>query len=160
MHSSMPHIRTALLGLAPIALAAGVLVAGPATAQGTGLDDYTPIDASRYLVSDPALKGSAFFTTPDGRHCAIYWNNGPAGCDAVPIDAPAGSDQIRTGQFESAHFVNADEPTFTHPEAAVLPEGHKITLGGTSCGVGYQGTVSCAAGPHGFTLAATYSALH
>lgn len=107
----------------------------------------------------PEHAGTVFFTTPDGRHCAIYWNNGPSGCDAVPIDAPEGTNQVRVGIVEAAHIVAAEEPTFTHPDAQVLPEGHRITLENTTCGVGYQGTVSCEVGEHGFVLAATYSVL-
>ncbi|MFX0580887.1 hypothetical protein [Nocardia nepalensis] len=41
----------------------------------------------------------------------------------------------------------------------MLSEGQKVSLGGTTCGVGYQGTVTCAAGDHGFTVAATYGVL-
>ncbi len=148
-------IRSALVA-SGAALAVGFLAGGTATAQ-SGIGDYTPVDPFEYQVAE--YPGSVFFTTPDGRHCAIYWNNGPAGCDAVPIDAPAGTDQLRVGILEAAHFVDADRPGFTHPAAKVLPEGHRITLENTTCGIGYQGTVSCEAGEHGFTLSATYSVL-
>ncbi|WP_063054600.1 hypothetical protein [Nocardia salmonicida] len=151
-------IRSALTIISGAALAVGFLTGGQAAAQ-SGLGDYTPVDPVEYQVSDPEYAGSVFFTTPDGRHCAIYWNNGPAGCDAVPIDAPAGTDQLRVGILEAAHFVDADSPIFTHPAAKVLPEGHRITRENTTCGVGYQGTVSCEVGEHGFTLSATYSVL-
>ncbi|WP_336087086.1 hypothetical protein [Nocardia sp. SSK8] len=148
--------RSMLAALSGLALA--LIAAGPATAQ-SELDDYTPLDPVDFQVPGPEHAGSVFFTTPDGRHCAIYWNNGPAGCDAVPIDAPEGSNQLRVGIVEPAHFVTAEEPGFTHPDARVLPEGHRITLENTTCGVGYQGTVSCEVGEHGFVLAATYSVL-
>ncbi|MFE3542478.1 hypothetical protein ACFXK0_05845 [Nocardia sp. NPDC059177] len=145
--------------LAAVALTAGLFAAAaPAGAQ-SGLDDYTPLDPVGFQVPGPEYAGTVFFTTPDGRHCAIYWNNGPAGCDAVPIDAPAGTNQLRVGIVEPAHFVTSERPTFTHPDALVLPEGHKITLENTTCGVGYQGTVSCEVGEHGFVLSATYSVL-
>ncbi|MFF2087913.1 hypothetical protein ACFVVM_29385 [Nocardia sp. NPDC058176] len=151
--------RSALAVMSGAALVAGILAAGPAAAQ-SELDDYTPVDPNEYLVPGPEYAGSVFFTTPDGRNCAIYWNNGPAGCDAVPIDAPEGTNQLRVGILEAAHFVQSEEPTFTHPDALVLPEGHRITRENTTCGVGYQGTVTCEVGEHGFTLAATYAVLY
>ncbi|MEV6361856.1 hypothetical protein [Nocardia asteroides] len=153
----MSYRSSAALAGAALTVAA-LTGAGPATAQ-SGMADYTPVDPAEYQVDGPEYAGSVFFTTPDGRHCAIYWNNGPAGCDAVSMDAPAGTDQLRVGIVEAARFVDADRPTFTHPDAKVLPEGHRITRENTTCGVGYQGTVSCEAGEHGFTLSAVYSIL-
>lgn len=155
-------IRSKLLASLLLPLAAGLAVgtAGPAAAQ-SGLDDYQPVDFTRYQVPD--YPGNVYFTTPDGRSCAILYNSGPAGCDAVSMDAPAGTNQLRTSVIEPAHFLAAEEQTFTHPAAQPLPEGHRISLQGTTCGVGYQGTVTCEIGAdnvHGFTLAATYSVLH
>lgn len=152
--------RTHLLAL-PVLAAALAITAGPAAAQTGDLDQWTPVDYRDYLATDAEHNGALFFETPDGRSCGFHWNSGPAGCDAVPIDAPPGTNQIRSSTIEPAHFVTADHPTFTHPDGArVLPEGHKITFAGTTCGVGYQGTVDCETGDHGFVLAATYSVLH
>ncbi|WP_280305770.1 hypothetical protein [Nocardia neocaledoniensis] len=148
--------RSMLAALSGVAVT--LAAAGTAHAQ-SGLWDYTPVDRADYVVSEP-YGGNVFFRTPDGRHCAIYWNNGPTGCDAVPIDAPEWADQLRVGTLEAAHFVDSERPTFTHPEAKVLPEGHRVTSGNATCGVGYQGTVTCEVGEHGFTLAATYSVLY
>lgn len=145
------------LAIAPLAVAAVVATAGPAAADGLG--DLTPIEDSGYLVDDAHYKGTVFFRTPDGRNCGFY-SNGPAGCDAVPMDAPPGTNQVRSSTTETAHYLTA-EATFTYPGGAkVLPEGHRVTLGGTTCGIGYQGTVTCETGPHGFTIAATYGVLH
>ena len=150
----------ALSTIAPLAAATLVFAAGPAAADPSGLDQLTPVDDTGYLVDDPNYKGTVFFRTPDGRECGFYLN-GPAGCDAVPIDAPQGTNQVRSSTLEPAHFLTADQPTFTYPGGAqVLPEGHKVSLGGTTCGIGYQGTVTCETGPHGFTIAATYGVLH
>ncbi|MGY0503130.1 hypothetical protein ACWZHB_31990 [Nocardia sp. FBN12] len=151
-------LRSTLTVASGAALTAGFLAGGTAAAQ-SGIGDYTPVDPFDYHLPDYENPGSVFFTTPDGRHCAIYWNNGPAGCDAVSLDAPAGTDQLRVAILEAAHFVDADRPGFTHPAAKVLPEGHRVTSGNTTCGVGYQGTVSCEVGAHGFTLSAVYSVL-
>lgn len=150
-------VRAAVVSVMPIAT--GLLMTAPVHAQPGEMDGYTSVDRSEYQIRESQFAGTVFFATPDGRHCAIFWNHGPAGCDAVPIDAPPGTNQLRTSSVEAAHFVTSDIPTFTHPEAKVLPEGHRITLENTTCGVGFQGTVSCEVGEHGFTLAATYSVL-
>ncbi|MEU1983120.1 hypothetical protein [Nocardia sp. NPDC019395] len=143
-----------------VAVAAAVISGGgTAAAQSDDLNSYTPVDPASYHDPDPRYGESVFFTAPDGRHCGILWMGGPAGCDAVPIDAPPRTTQLRTAIEEPAHFVAAEAPTFTLPGAQVLPEGHRITVENTTCGVGFQGTVSCAAGAHGFTLATTYSVL-
>ena len=42
----------------------------------------------------------------------------------------------------------------------VLPEGYRLENWGASCGVGYQGTVTCMTyGQHGFTISALYGEL-
>ncbi|GAB2635481.1 hypothetical protein [Nocardia goodfellowii] len=152
--------RSAFIACSVAALATGLCAtAAPAAADGD-LDNYVPVNPADYLVADPAYKGTVFFTTPDGRHCAIYWNNGYTGCDAVSLDAPAGTNQLRVARWEAANFLNSPEQTFTHPEAKVLPEGHKITHDQTTCGIGYQGTVNCEVVDHGFVLSAVYSVLH
>ncbi|WP_040793698.1 hypothetical protein [Nocardia paucivorans] len=151
--------RSHIVALVPVVLGALLSTAPVAHAQPDDLDGYTPVETADYQVPGPQYGGTVFFTTPDGRHCAIYWNNGPAGCDAVSIDAPEGTNQIRTAIDEPAHFLTSETPTFTHPEAKLLPEGHRLSLENTTCGVGFQGTVSCAVADHGFTLAATYSVL-
>ncbi|MFC9896287.1 hypothetical protein ACFVMC_21575 [Nocardia sp. NPDC127579] len=151
--------RSTLLACSFAAAAAGVCItAAPAAAD--GIDDYTPVNSADYLLSDPDRPGTAFFKTPDNRYCAIYWNTGYVGCDAVSMDAPPGTNQLRAATWEAAGFRFSDQPNFTHPDARVLPEGHRLTWDSATCGVGYQGTVTCAAGPHGFTLSAVYSVLH
>ncbi|MEV6334730.1 hypothetical protein AB0M12_08425 [Nocardia vinacea] len=150
----------ALSTLVPLAIAAVATAAGPAAADPNGLDQLTPVDETGYLVDDPHYRGAVFFQSPDGRNCGFFLN-GPAGCDAVPIDAPPGTNQVRSSTVEAAHFVTADQTTFTYPGGAqVLPEGQKVAVGGTTCGIGYQGTVTCETGAHGFTIAATYGVLH
>ncbi|MEV5832085.1 hypothetical protein [Nocardia sp. NPDC052112] len=150
----------ALSPLASLAIAAVVATAGPAAAAPNGLDQLTPVDEAGYLVDDPQYKGAVFFRSPDGRSCGFFLN-GPAGCDAVPIDAPPDTNQVRSSTVAPARYLTADQPTFTYAGGAqVLPEGHKISVGGTTCGIGYQGTVTCETGSHGFTIAATYGVLH
>ncbi|WP_328393986.1 hypothetical protein [Nocardia sp. NBC_00416] len=153
--------RARLFAVPTIALlspGAVALAAGPATAD--DLDEWTPVDNAEYLVRTPDHDATVFFRTPDGRNCAIYLD-GLSGCDAVPIDAPAGTNQVRVSGTEPAHYVASETPTFTYSgEAKVLPEGHKVALEYTTCGVGFQGTVTCEILEHGFTIAATYGVLH
>ncbi|AWT54105.1 hypothetical protein [Mycolicibacterium smegmatis] len=101
-----------------------------------------------------------FFKTPDGRHCGIGPNGGPIGCDAVPADAPPGTNQtvVEYGGTPAVYRFS-ENPTFTR-DVDVLPEGHRLTNWGATCGVGYQGTVTCRGyGGHGFVLAANYGVL-
>jgi hypothetical protein len=54
--------------------------------------------------------------------------------------------------------VASDTATFTR-DVDVLLGGHRIDNGNASCSVGYQGTVSCTIGEHGFTIASLYGEL-
>ncbi|QRY44066.1 hypothetical protein JVX93_26770 [Mycolicibacterium boenickei] len=116
------------------------------------IDSY-PIAEGHY--SSPTDFYGVFFRTPDGRHCGIGPNGGPVGCDAVPIDAPAGSNQIFVNSGRPASYRHSDTASFTR-DVDVLPEGHRLENWGASCGVGYQGTVTCKTyGEHGFILSST-----
>ncbi|MFJ1456525.1 hypothetical protein [Nocardia sp. N2S4-5] len=153
--------RSFLFAVPVVTLLAAVagLATGRAVAE-SDLDRLTPVDIGEYRT-DSTEFGGVFFRTPDGRACAIHGDNGPAGCDAVPMDAPEGTNQVRVTSTEVARYVVSAAPIFTSPGGAkVLPEGHRLTLENTTCGVGFQGTVSCEAGAHGFTIAATYGVLH
>ncbi|MGW0002596.1 hypothetical protein [Nocardia grenadensis] len=156
----MPN-RARLFAISTIALLTTATVAstaGPADAE--VLDELTAVDNSEYLVRSADHDATVFFRTPDGRHCAIYLD-GLSGCDAVPADAPAGTNQVRVSGDEMARYVTSDSPTFTYPGGAkVLPEGRKTSLGYTTCGVGFQGTVTCEILEHGFTIAGNYGVLH
>ncbi|MFD4366894.1 hypothetical protein [Rhodococcus sp. NPDC058521] len=149
----------AVIGGATLAasLASGVAGAQP---PDTGLDAYTPVDWTEYLVDDMNYYGSVFFQIPDGRMCGMYTNSGHVGCDAVPIDAPEGTNQVRAAVFEPGNYRYAEAPGFTVPGGQkVLPEGHKITLQNNTCGVGYQGAVACESSEHGFVIASTYGVI-
>jgi hypothetical protein len=100
-----------------------------------------------------------YFKTPDGRSCGIGPNGGPVGCDAVPIDAPTGTNQTVVNSWGPAEYRHSDTPSFTR-DVDVLPEGHRLENWGASCGVGYQGTVTCKTyGQHGFLISAVYGFL-
>ncbi|MGW1737789.1 hypothetical protein ACWCPQ_03165 [Nocardia sp. NPDC001965] len=77
------------------------------------------------------------------------------------MDAPPGTNQVRVTGEVPAHYSASVTATFTYSgETHVLPEGHKVSLGYATCGVGLQGTVTCEILDHGFTIAATYGVLH
>ncbi|GAB2708703.1 hypothetical protein GCM10027089_35040 [Nocardia thraciensis] len=145
------------------AVSALFMTGAPAAAQSDDLGRYTPVDPAEYQIPGSPGRGEVWFRTPDGRFCSIALNSGGAGCDAVPIDAPSGANATRvSGTGSAAEYVTSDQPRHTQPEAKVLPEGHKIEWDVTTCGVGFQGTVTCEVrgGQHGFTIAATYGVLH
>lgn len=125
----------------------------------TGADDIDSYPLAEGNYSSPTDFYGVFFRTPDGRHCGIGPNGGPVGCDAVPIDAPAGTNQTVVNSGGPASYRRSDTASFTR-DVDVLPEGHRLENWGASCGVGYQGTVTCKTyGEHGFILSSTYGVL-
>lgn len=155
-----------------ILAAAGVLGVGLTLVGGLAAAPFAlaePPPGADAIDSYPIAEGNftsptdfyhVFFKTPDGRHCGIGPNGGPIGCDAVPTDAPPGTNQtvVQYGGTP-AQYRYSETPTFTR-DVDVLPEGHKLTNWGASCGVGHQGTVTCRGyGGHGFVLAANYGVL-
>ena len=54
---------------------------------------------------------------------------------------------------------DSDTLTFTR-DVDVLPEGHQLRNGDAFCLVGYQGSVSCATGEHGFTNYSVFGMTH
>lgn len=135
---------------------AGVAHAEPPPGADAG-DDF-PLATGRY--SSPSDFYWVFFKTPDGRTCGIGPNGGPIGCDAVPMDAPAGANQtvIEAGGVPAA-YRHTDVASFTR-NVDVLPEGYRLENWGSSCAVGYQGTVTCKGyGHHGFIVSSVYGVL-
>ena len=102
--------------------------------------------------------------------------DGTIGCDHVPgnpfdnPDAyrcgglrcplpPPGTNPTVAGPKQPAEYVYSETPTFTRDGVGDLPEGHRLVNGDAWCSVGYQGSVSCASGDNGFTLAGWGGAL-
>ncbi len=152
----MPY-RIALFAAAGLlTLAAAPQAAAEPPAGADDIDSY-PIAQGHF--SSPTDFYGVFFKTPDGRHCGIGPNGGPVGCDAVPIDAPQGTNQTVVTSGVPATYRQSDTESFTR-DVDVLPEGHRLENWGASCGVGYQGTVTCKTyGQHGFILSSTYGVL-
>lgn len=153
-------VATGVLALG-VTLAGGISRAPSAVAEpppGADVIDSYPIAEGNF--TSPTDFYHVFFQTPDGRHCGIGPNGGPIGCDAVPLNAPPGTNQtvVQYGGTPAVYRFS-ENPSFTR-DVDVLPEGHRLTNWGASCGVGYQGTVTCLGyGGHGFILAAGYGVL-
>lgn len=121
------------------------------------IDGY-PIAEGRY--SSPTDYYGMFFRTPDGRFCGIRPNRGPVGCDAVPGDAPAGTNQTFVESDAPAAYRHSGTPSFTRENVDVLPVGQRLENWGASCGIGEQGAVICkTSGPHGFSFDAVSGVL-
>lgn len=116
-----------------------------------GVDKY-PLGEGHYVLeSDP---GWIHFRTAAGTSCGIGPVGRIVGCDAVPSDAPPGTNQtVIEGSNRPAVYRKSDTPTFTRA-VDVLPEGHRLTNGATRCAVGPEDTVTCetVGGAHGFAV--------
>lgn len=100
-----------------------------------------------------------YFKTPDGRSCGLSANSGPIGCDAVPADAPPGTNQTYASGATAAEYRHSSTPTFTK-DVPVLPAGQRLQTLGATCAVDEQGAVHChTAGNHGFILSTDHGVL-
>lgn len=143
------------VGLSGMAISAATAVAAHADDTAPPADDLSsfPLASGNYFGSGSSY-GWVFFTTPDGRSCGIAPNGGPIGCDAVPLDAPPGTNQTVADAADPAHYIYAETPIFT-PGSPVLPAGQRVQTMGGVCAVDLQGAVHCATqGNHGFILSA------
>ena len=145
----------AVVGLSGMAISGATTVGAHADDTAPPADDLSsfPLASGNYFGSGSSY-GWVFFTTPDGRSCGIAPNGGPIGCDAVPLDAPPGTNQTVADAADPAHYLYAETPIFT-PGAPVLPAGQRVQTMGGVCAVDLQGAVHCATqGNHGFILSA------
>jgi hypothetical protein len=159
-------------------LAAGALcVAAVGVASPAAADDYPVADGNYTTASDP---GWIFFLSPrgyggqrDGQPvdqfgCGIG-PDGTVGCDVVPNPAqignepptvvPPGADQTVATPWQPAEYRHSGALTFSR-DVDVLPEGYQLRNGDSFCLVGYQGSVSCTAGEHGFTNYSVFGLTH
>jgi|ERR1700730_15152025 len=132
------------------------LVAAADPPPGVDIVDTYPLAQGNYTTADDL--GWIYFQTPDGRACGIGPLGRPVGCDAVPYDAPSGTNQTVVNSWGPADYVHSDTPTFTR-DVDTLPEGRRLQNWLAGCAVGYQGTVDCKTGEHGFVLSAVYGVL-
>jgi hypothetical protein len=150
------HRIAIAVGSAAYLLAAAPVAAADPPPDADEMATY-PVAQGSYTTSSDFCW--VYFKTPDGRSCGIGPNGGPVGCDAVPLDAPAQTNQTIVNSWGPAVYRGSNTATFTR-DVDVLPEGYRLENWGASCGVGHQGTVTCTTyGAHGFTISAVYGAL-
>lgn len=151
-----------MMGLCVLAMTA-VPVAAAEPPPGIDVIDTYPVAQGHYSTDLHDFYW-IFFKTPDGRACGIAPNGGSVGCDAVPADAPQGTNQTVVSSWAPASYQHADTATFTR-DVDVLPEGQRLQNQGSSCAVGsqdtgYPGSVICKSPDgHGFVLANTHGIL-
>lgn len=154
----MRHHLTAIVVLGLLMLGSVPSAAADPPPGADDIDAY-PQAQGRFTANGPDDFYWVYFRTPDGRHCGIGPNGGPVGCDAVPADAPPGTNQTVVNSWGPAGYQHSDVTRFTR-DVDVLPEGQRLENWGASCGVGYQGTVTCKTyGDHGFVLSGAYGVL-
>ncbi|KUH94297.1 hypothetical protein AU189_04120 [Mycolicibacterium acapulense] len=147
-----------LIAVLALALAAGAVARAEAPPGADAIDDY-PV-AQGFYRPGPPPNYHVFFKTPDGLSCGIGPNGGPIGCDGVPLGAPPGTNQTFLISGGPAEYRHSPTPTFTREGVDVLPAGYRLENWGASCGVGYQGTVTCKTyGDHGFTISSVCGVL-
>ena len=146
------------------AVAAGMagLVLAPAPAAGAQPapdDDIRTYPIAQGNYTTPTDFYFVFFKTADGRSCGIGPNGGPVGCDAVPVDAPPGTNQTVVNSWAAAGYLHSDNTTFTR-DVDVLPAGHRLENWGATCAVDDQGAVHCETyNNHGFMLSSAHGEL-
>jgi hypothetical protein len=154
-----------MMTLRRLAVLAGVAVAALAAVPPAVADPPSDADESdAYPIAQGNFTTTTdfyaiFFKTPDGRSCGIWPNGGPIGCDAVPADAPAGTNQTFVFPGVVADYRHSDTPSFTR-DVDVLPEGFRLETWGAGCGVGPQETVTCKTyGQHRFVISRDHGVL-
>ena len=120
-------MRRAVFG---IIAACGLTLVGAPTATADpppGVDAIRtyPLARGIYSSPDPGDFYKVFFKTPDGRFCGISPNGGDTGCDAVPIDAPGGTNETVAASSQPGQYQHSDTARFTRV-VDVLPEGHRL----------------------------------
>lgn len=144
-------MATALAGVGVI-VAFGAPHAGAEPPPGSHSEDIRdyPLAQGNYSTSTDFYQ--VYFRTPDGRSCGIGPNGGPVGCDAVPSDAPPGTNQTVVNSWGPAEYRHSDTASFTR-DVDVLPEGYRLQNWGASCAVEEGGAVRCETyGDHGFFI--------
>lgn len=151
-----PSRFAGLAGFAAFAVAVAPVAAALPPPGGDELDTY-PIAQGRYTTVTDFYW--VYFRTEDGRACGIGPNGGPVGCDAVPLDAPDGTDQTVVNSWGPAEYRDSTTASFTR-DVDVLPEGFRLENWGASCGVGPAGVVTCTTyGAHGFEITRDHGVL-
>lgn len=151
MRNLLPMLTAGALAL----VTAAVVHAEPPEAG--EIDNYPLATAGHYSSANDYAW--VFFRTPDGWSCGIGPNGGPIGCDAVPADAPANTNQtVVTVSGVPAVYRHVDSASFSRT-VDVLPDGYRLENWGSACAV-HQGAVTCKSyGYHGFTISSARGSL-
>ena len=81
------------------------------------------------------------------------------GCEAVPDDAPLGTNQTIVNSWAPAEYVHSDTASFTR-DVDVLPEGYRLENWGATCAVEEHDAVRCETyNDHGFAVSADHGEL-
>src|SRR5689334_15196320 len=102
------------------AIAGLALAAAPPAGADQPADDTRDYPIAQGNYTTPNDFYYVFFKTPDGRSCGIGPNGGPVGCDAVPTDAPPGTNQTVVNSWAPAEYRHSDTGSFTR-DVDVLP---------------------------------------
>jgi hypothetical protein len=164
-----------MVGVKIICIAAlvGMLIVAPAAAAQPPVPDgkdYPPAEGNYTTEADP---GWVYFVVDFGGKPADYHDyfgcglgpDGAVGCDRVPdpyrypslapTHPPPGANQTVAGADEAGNYRFSLFPTFSRA-VDVLPEGRQLVNGVAKCRRGYQGSMSCRSGEHGFVLSTTW----
>jgi hypothetical protein len=159
---------TVTLGAAPVAAADPTPAPQPGGPYQVAQGHYTSAGDPGWIYFIPAEtlsnRSEPISGTRDGHPvqqfgCGIG-PDGTIGCDAVPNpvqmgDAPPtvvppGANQVIASPGKPAEYRHSDTLTFTR-DVDMLTSGYELVNGGASCAVGWQGSVGCKTGEHGFT---------
>ncbi|GFG54954.1 hypothetical protein CQY20_19665 [Mycolicibacterium agri] len=126
-----------------------------------GPESY-PLGTGNYTSpGDPGwifFRSDAYKSGAAPMHCGIAPSGTTAGCDVVPSElAPPDTNQTVVDE-NGARYIRSDTTTFTRNVDALV-EGHRLQNGPAVCWMGYQGSVHCEIGEHGFTLDHRYATL-
>src|SRR5258705_2561984 len=119
----------AVVGMAARLLAGAPVAAAQPPDDVGEIDDY-PIAQGTFTTPDDFY--FVYFKTPDGRSCGIGPNGGPVGCDAVPKDAPEGTNQTVVNPWAPAEYRHSDTTSVTR-HGDVLPESYPFDYWASSC---------------------------
>ena len=160
----MANFTVALAG-APVAAADPPSTPQPGDPYVEAQGHYTGADDPGWIYFKEAESDGQ----PVGRWGCGIGPDGTVGCDAVPyptqigdappVDVPPHANQTVATPEQPGQYRHSDTLTFTR-NVDVLRPGYELVNGGASCAVGWQGSVSCQTGDHGFTLYSIWGETH
>ncbi|HMZ13407.1 MAG TPA: hypothetical protein PLS04_04655, partial [Mycobacterium sp.] len=118
---------------------------------------WLPADIGRRLAHADLATRDIFLIIEND--CGTALGHATLAADAVPADAPPGTNQTYASGATAAEYRWSRTSTFTK-DVPVLPAGQRLQTLGATCAVDQQGAVHCrTAGNHGFILSADHGVL-